>query len=161
MVVIPRLLVEWNKVLFDSYIPEAWAQLLLYLSQENLAQPERIFCAWPPPSQDTPGGDPAYWQPLGGRLLHVIIDKQLRVWPLLRGPDIPSYAPIRDCLLATNHSLQHLLILASAGVRISRPPTYILDMISSGHEASKELTPHTARIALLVRVLFGTQTLFN
>ena len=150
---LPRLLVEWNKVLFDTYIPEAWAELLVHMSRLLLDEPLNIYRAWPPQSLNTPGGDPAYWSPLGGSLLRIVANKQLKVWPLIQGPNLASFSPIQDCLVARNLDSKYLLALAAAGVSITEPPPYILSMISQYCGSYKELSPRNVRTCLLVSLV--------
>lgn len=147
-----RFLVEWNQVLFDTFVPEAWAELLRQLSlHANFDQPNDIFFAWPPQSQDTPGGDPAYWQPLARCLVRIVADKQLEIWPLVKGQNTPLFGSIQNSLIAQSHDLPFLPALATAGVRISQPPAYISEMVSTLDGVAKQLSPQNTREAILVR----------
>jgi hypothetical protein len=72
--------VEWNQLLFDVYIPQAWMCLLTTLVEEDGLYD--VFRAWPP-TQGNQNGDGGYWKHLPANLLKCIITSNARIWPVI------------------------------------------------------------------------------
>ncbi|KAL4245751.1 hypothetical protein ABKN59_001667 [Abortiporus biennis] len=143
-----ELLVEWNKSLFEIFIPKAWAYLLPKLL-DDLKTSSDIFHAWPPQSQRTPGGDPAYWQLLAFRTLQYIIEDNLAVWPLAHSNSIVPFGSKNSTFIATSADAPLLQALANAGIHSTVPPAYIVDMLRTHEMDCKWLNPTEVQAALL------------
>ncbi|TCD64785.1 hypothetical protein EIP91_003622 [Steccherinum ochraceum] len=142
-----QLLAEWNKVLFDTFIPRAWASLLHLLAESvpDLTT-DSFFNAWPPASQQVSGGDPYDWQDVGLDVLRVLAEKQSPVWPLAVSGD---FAPLNDVLVGQEAQTNYLVALSKAGVDVTVPPERIVKMMVDAVENCRMLTPETAHAKLL------------
>jgi hypothetical protein len=140
------ILVEWNKLLFDVYIPQAWMCLLTTLVEEDALS--EVFRAWPP-TQGNQIGDAGYWKDLPANLLQCIIKSKARIWPVVA----PRQGPPCDCLdlgsvvIAARNKpdLDVLQALATFGLKITSPPAYIYELLDG-----IKLTPKNAYDILLV-----------
>ncbi|KAF5378086.1 hypothetical protein D9615_007575 [Tricholomella constricta] len=140
--------VEWNKLLFEEYLPQAWMHLLLMLKNEGISD---IFAAWPPPQSLGQLGDSGYWELLPAKLLACIVQSKSRVWPVA-GLEIggrSDYLELESVLVAAIGESQELLrALAAFGLRITRPPEFVAQLLREGAGA-KMLSPATAYEYLL------------
>ncbi|KAI0784872.1 hypothetical protein C8Q75DRAFT_894291 [Abortiporus biennis] len=142
-----ELLVEWNKVLFNTFIPKIWAHLLSRLL-DDLKTPTDIFYAWPPESQRTPGGDPAYWQSLALRTLQSVVEENLSIWPLVHPHSAGSFGPMNSTFVATTSDIPFLSALSNAGIYATVPPAYIVEMLHTLDMKCQWLCPSEVQTAL-------------
>lgn len=150
------VLVEWNHILFDAFLPRAWAALLKVLLQDDHL--EDVFRAWPPRQSEVFGGDNAYWQPLPAKLLACIVASKAEVWPVIvgspKGGPLPHFAELGSVLVASaDVDDVTLRALANAGLRITQLPTYIVELLVSSEVADIRytlLSPSVAYLALSV-----------
>ncbi|KZT01859.1 uncharacterized protein LAESUDRAFT_686116 [Laetiporus sulphureus 93-53] len=144
-----RLLIEWNHVLFQTFIPRAWAALLQSLA-DRADFTDDIYSAWPPPQHQGYSGESVYWQGLPEQLLSTVLQEKLRVWPLRHSEtdEKPTvFAEMNEILVAEAAVEAELLqALARARLSIMQPPTYIGDMLK--HEQVRWLSPQTAHVEL-------------
>ncbi|KAH8096582.1 hypothetical protein BXZ70DRAFT_323958 [Cristinia sonorae] len=138
-----ELLVEWNKALFEVFIPRAWAAALETLATSPIAD---IWAAWPPPSQDTPGGDPAYWRHLVANVAQAVVDERREVWPIMGRT---TFTKLNDVLVATQDDELYFSALTSADVPITLPLPYIIDTMISMNIAFTKLSPQAAHELLV------------
>ncbi|KAF8131271.1 hypothetical protein K438DRAFT_1739837, partial [Mycena galopus ATCC 62051] len=128
------VLVEWNSILFDTFLPRTWAALLEVLLQtDHLTD---VFRAWPPRQHEVFGGDNAYWQTLPAKLLACIVASKAEVWPVVTGSKagtLPHFAELGAVHVASaDVDDATLRALANAGLRVTtRLPTYIVELLSS------------------------------
>ncbi|KAJ7186780.1 hypothetical protein C8R46DRAFT_279690 [Mycena filopes] len=126
------VLVEWNKILFEYFLPRTWAALLKVLLQDDHLT--EVFRAWPPAQSVVFGGDNAYWQTLPAKLLACIVSAQAEVWPVVtgsKGETLPHFAALGSLLVAsTDVDEPTLRALANAGLRVTQLPGYILQLLS-------------------------------
>ncbi|KXN87239.1 Sacsin [Leucoagaricus sp. SymC.cos] len=136
-----RALIEWNKLLFDTYIPQAWATLLEVLVQHDPVSD--IFNAWPTPQADIQSGDHFYWKNIVMNVTKCAID--LPIWPAF-GHSSPSYNTSGAFLVAdTDTSDRILRILSQTGVQITQPPQYVTRaMINNISTKPRVLSPQLA-----------------
>ncbi|KAF7297128.1 BTB domain-containing protein [Mycena indigotica] len=151
------VLVEWNYILFESFLPRTWTALLKVLLQQD--QLGDVFRAWPPAQSGVFGGDTAYWQALPAKLLECIVLAKAEVWPVFRGSKADGqilFAELGSVLLApTDVDDATLLALTSAGLRLCKLPEYIFKLINSGGVSSARytlLSPAVTYRQLLTRV---------
>jgi hypothetical protein len=115
-----------------------------------------IFDAWPPSQQSAKGGDTIYWNDLPCNVLSAIERDKLAVWPILSSSASDQsrptvYSDLGSLLVATEMDNRDMLAaLASAGVNITLPPTYVKDLLLGAEVHFTSLTPETARQTLLV-----------
>ncbi|THH29382.1 hypothetical protein EUX98_g4793 [Antrodiella citrinella] len=143
-----ELLVEWNKVLFEHFIPRAWGASLELLAH-SCSNPLDLWQAWPPASQDTPGGDPFYWRQLVLNLTRVLIDEDRPIWPLIGSN---AFARASHVLAASHDDQQYLSSLVTSGVQITLPPLYVLHTMDLLGSQERKLTPKSARKILMMNV---------
>lgn len=152
-------LIEWNRLLFDTYIPLAWAALLKALVLRDGI--ENIFDAWPRPQAKVYSGDYAYWKDMPLQVARSALDHA--VWPVF-GTNPPEYATTTSLLVA-DESPKHdtLAALVRAGLLVIRPPQYLTQVMRDGNLLNnKMLSPEVAYSALKVwTALFETSPLTN
>ncbi|KAJ6617959.1 hypothetical protein B0H10DRAFT_1947944 [Mycena sp. CBHHK59/15] len=145
------VLVEWNHILFESFLPRTWAALLKVLLQDDLLTD--VFRAWPPAQSVVFGGDSAYWQTLPAKLLACIVASKAEVWPVVTGSkqtSTPHFADLGSVLVASADIDEATLrALANAGLRVTQLPEYILQLLSNGGVADVQYTLLSPRIAYL------------
>ncbi|KAJ6510488.1 hypothetical protein C8R45DRAFT_1088650 [Mycena sanguinolenta] len=146
------VLVEWNHILFDTFLPRTWAALLRVLLQED--QLKDVFRAWPPRQSEVFGGDNAYWQALPAKLLACIVASRAEVWPVVagsKGGTLQHFADLGSLLVASAEVDDATLqALANAGLRVTQLPTYIVELLRSIGPAAQYtlLSPSVAYLGL-------------
>ncbi|KAJ6602456.1 hypothetical protein DFH09DRAFT_968836 [Mycena vulgaris] len=127
------VLVEWNHILFESFLPRTWAALLKVLLQDDHLTD--VFRAWPPAQSVVFGGDSAYWQTLPAKLLACIVASKAEVWPVVTGSKQNTgshFADLSSVLIASADVDEATLrALANAGLRVTQLPEYILQLLSN------------------------------
>lgn len=146
----------WNSLLFDTYIPRTWAQLLPILLQND--QVKHIFDALPASQPIAKGGDTMYWNFLPSHVLNVIIKDNLPVWPISYDPGVPgeslSYSDIRSVLVAPGTVRKEILkALAMIDVFTTQPPQYVTDLLFAANLGIRFLDPCTLHLVLLVSLV--------
>jgi hypothetical protein len=138
--------VEWNRVLFDTFIPSAWAHLLPVLIGDNLGD---IFQAWPQSQTLAVTGDARLWERLPVLLLEEVGRRQSAVWPTLGGTR--RHLSFNDVAIAADTEDEATLnALTAAGLVITRIPTYIVDLLRHSQLFHMMLTPLNAHDLLCV-----------
>ena len=140
------VLVEWNRVLFDHYLPQTWVLLLLHhVSTSRLSSSTNsIWDLWPPYQPTVTTGDAVYWQGIPGNVLSRAIQSDAKLWPLLDEYSAAAkYANLDEALLVSSLEDQHLVhTLLKAGVDLIRPAKHVMDMI--------QLTPkHLEKVKIM------------
>ncbi|KAG6874639.1 hypothetical protein C0992_007151 [Termitomyces sp. T32_za158] len=133
--------VEWNKLLFDTYLPQAWALLLHMLTASGIPD---IFTVWPPRQSPTQLGDSGYWAALPTHLAETVVASRCCVWPVFASPK--KFSILDDVLVATSEPDTLINALATCGLAITHPPQYIVELLKS----ATVLTPAAAHTSLLV-----------
>ncbi|KAG7442137.1 uncharacterized protein BT62DRAFT_1010912 [Guyanagaster necrorhizus] len=146
------VLVEWNQLLFDKYLPKAWAALFpVLIKQDGLKE---IYRAWPAAQPIVETGDSTYWQDLPRNLLSAVVSSGALVWPLVpRSPkskawntEVAAFQDLRSVIVAGGAiDVKALQALVDAGLKIIQPPEYIMKA-DINHTA---LTPDIAHAGLL------------
>ncbi|KAG6900014.1 hypothetical protein C0993_004197 [Termitomyces sp. T159_Od127] len=112
-----HIFVEWNKFLFDTYLPQAWALLLHMLAASGIPD---VFAAWPPRQSPTQLGDSGYWAALPAHLVETVVASRCRVWPVVG-------SPARFCELA------HVIVASGAAGESEALLDALAAAISLGH----------------------------
>ncbi|KAJ7736786.1 hypothetical protein DFH07DRAFT_842830 [Mycena maculata] len=149
------VLVEWNHILFESFLPRTWKALLTVLLQDDHLT--EVFRAWPPAQSAVFGGDNAYWQTLPAKLLACIVTSNAEVWPVFTGSGestLPHFADLGSVLVASaDVDDATLRAFANAGSRITRLPEYILQLLSEATDVQYTLlSPGIAYLDLCKRI---------
>ncbi|KZP24219.1 hypothetical protein FIBSPDRAFT_1042283 [Athelia psychrophila] len=145
---VDSVIVEWNRLLFDTFIPNAWASMIpVLLYQDHFVD---IFRTWPPSQPAGQGGDTSYWKKLPSEILRAIVRKKLAVWPVISHGLEHSFSELDSLLVADAADKEETLAaLAAAGVEMTQPPPYIKALLENAGIHFTPLTPDTARVALL------------
>ena len=143
---IVSVLNEWNWVLFDRFIPKAWANLLSVLTHDFH---ENIFSAWPPLQTVKAFGQSNYWATISRSVLNVVLDQRLAIWPAMYSQ---TYFDLEHILLVSSDTNESVLrSLSNVGLRLCVPPTHIFALVAAqGNWQHRILTPETAYQALQV-----------
>ncbi|KAG8923167.1 hypothetical protein FRC02_011322 [Tulasnella sp. 418] len=143
-----QLLIEWNRYLFSSVVPQAWARLLQDLA--GLGGDLDIYSAWPVQSGGSGIGDEEYWQELRSNLLRNAASRP--VWPVMGG----GYVTLDKVMIwdKTKDEKNFIEALMEAKVPISAAPRHIIHLMGStpGMYRTRVLVPMTAAIFLEKRI---------
>ncbi|KIM37442.1 hypothetical protein M413DRAFT_30903 [Hebeloma cylindrosporum] len=145
-------LIEWNGLLFNEYIPRAWAIFLGTLA--NRDEVDDIFSSWPTEQRvAATSGETVYWGSLPKWVFTFIASSGLSVWPVYGGSP-RRYRPLEELIISEpSIPAMVLRILADIGLQFTCPPQYIVDVIKSRSDPRfKILTPDEAHNALLDHV---------
>ncbi|KXN83781.1 Sacsin [Leucoagaricus sp. SymC.cos] len=141
-----RARVEWNRLLFDTYIPQAWAILLEVLVRQDRIS--NIFYAWPKAQASVYSGDSAYWRDIPVHVAKHALE--LDVWPI-SGTNPPSYQRISSLIVEERSvNLEGVVVaLVRTGVQITRLPQYLTAIITKTFMNNiKVLSPPVAYMKL-------------
>jgi sacsin len=140
------ILIEWNKLLFDVFIPRAWFHFLNTITVHF--RTTDIFLAWPVANHFTES-DSAYWASFPKNVLDTVLEKGAAVWPVV-GQDV--YKRLEDVFVARpSTSGEVIQALADTGMSICRPPKHLFHMIEALPMRDHcILTPERASTALRV-----------
>ncbi|PPR03603.1 hypothetical protein CVT24_007592 [Panaeolus cyanescens] len=139
---------EWNKAIFDVFIPRTWKSFLQFVSQQPQVTTQALFDSWPNTiaSHD--------WKNVPFRVFESVVASETVIWPLLGDSGVrPVFKSLQDVLVAKQTEKRVAEALASMGLDIVIPPAYIFDFISRSSHSSdiKLLSPERAHDALLRR----------
>ncbi|KAF5349962.1 hypothetical protein D9756_009229 [Leucocoprinus leucothites] len=139
-------LIEWNQLLFNTYIPQAWAILLETLVQRD--QITDISDAWPILQADVHSGDYVYWKGMPSNVAKYAIG--LSIWPFY-GRGSPAYGRAESFLFAESSTANETLdVLARTGLAITQPPQYITQTVVDAFPAKiRKLSPKATHAELL------------
>ncbi|KAG6839871.1 hypothetical protein C0991_010939 [Blastosporella zonata] len=131
--------IEWNKLLFDEYLPQSWMCLLSVLAASE--EIKDIFAAWPPSQKSNQLGDSGYWEKLPDNLLARIIENNCSVWPVFGLSGV--FSVLDDVLVAGAGESDRLLsTLAAMNVKLTKPSNVAVDLLKKSGSA-KFMTPET------------------
>lgn len=146
------VVIEWNKLLFEEFIPRAWRILLEVLVRVHGIVD--VFRAWPNKQPITLSGDTIYWQSLPTRVLHFVVSSGSPVWPVYSlQKDSPTEYKVLDELMTSQPSIRESVLrsLTMMGLELTRPPVYLVEEIKKLVDSRYViLTPEAAHDALLV-----------
>ncbi|RXW22303.1 hypothetical protein EST38_g3550 [Candolleomyces aberdarensis] len=140
------ILIEWNKLLFDVYIPRVWTHLLTTITIHSPTTP--IFSAWPV-AQHFTESDSAYWASFPNNVLDTVLQTDAIVWPII-GQDV--YKRLQDVFVARPNMTDEVVqALADTGMSVCRPPEHLFRMIEAlpkWNHHIRILTPESTSTAL-------------
>ena len=138
---------EWNRLLLDTYVPHAWAELLpVLLTSDHL---QDAFALWPPFQPIVQGGDTTYWSCIPLHFLRVIISLKLRIWPVFDASG--DFSNLESILVASaTDQVKTLHALKAAAVNITLPPKYVKDLLDDSNIEYTSLSPNAAYGSMLV-----------
>ncbi|KAJ7137800.1 inositol-pentakisphosphate 2-kinase-domain-containing protein [Mycena epipterygia] len=139
-----RLLVTWNRTIFDEFLPSAWSGLLRILVEER--EIRDIWSAWP-----NSGHVNDYWKQILPNLLSHVLASDLPVFPIF--PDARSHVSLSSALIASpGDDTTLLMALSRVGLLIVLPPQHIRNALISESTPGTFLHPDTVRTTLLSRI---------
>ncbi|KAJ2928409.1 hypothetical protein H1R20_g8672, partial [Candolleomyces eurysporus] len=139
------ILIKWNKILFEDFIPRAWVYLLETLA--GLGAPIDILSAWPAAQSFTKCGESVYWASFPENVLKYVIETGAAVWPALGQTNYKDLHNVFFVCSKINTGTPEAL--ARQGLSICRPPAHIFKMVSSSNWSHQcILTPEHASAAL-------------
>ena len=150
------ILIEWNKLLFDVFIPRAWSNLLNAITTHFPTA--HIFSAWPV-AKHFSEFDSAYWASFPKHVLDTVLANNAAVWPAI-GQDV--YKRLEDVFVAYPSTSDEVIqALADTGMSVCRPPEHLFRMIEALPDWDyRMLTPERTSDTLRVLSYFFQLTLF-
>ncbi|KAJ6531646.1 hypothetical protein DFH09DRAFT_1183014 [Mycena vulgaris] len=142
-----RLLVTWNRSVFDLFLPAAWSALLRILVENG--ELEDIWSAWPALTQVNINGS-SYWSQILPYLAANVLDSDLPVFPIF--PNGQTYVSLSSAFIASEEDDTVLMALSKAGLPIVKPPGHIREALRPGSDALKFLNPTSVRGDLLSHI---------
>lgn len=144
-------------MLFDEYLPRAWATLLSLVIETDQFDAQQVYRLWPGAQALVETGDALYWRDLPAKILSTVVTSDSAVWPTI--PHVSGWNPSPFGTLSSVHVASMTIppiavqCMANAGLSIVQPPEHIQAMLTQDHLLYTPLVPRTAHAALLVRFL--------
>lgn len=139
------MLVEWNQLLFEVYIPQVWVALLeTMLKEDNISDP---YWAWPTVPQEAVQSVPL-------NVLKHLATSSSPVWPIKPTSRVPHTDHFSlNSVLFSREGLGITEVLSALGLKISCPPPFVFDLLS-GNKALGAIfmTPKTVHLVLSTQV---------
>lgn len=145
---------EWNRLLFDTFIPRAYARLLSALVKHDTLHGKGVLRAWPRRSTDD-----SIWQSTPNEVLKEVLSLKAKVWPTTPEPGHADeqFSILEEVFVTQSGaapSEETLIALTSAGLKTTQLPAHLYTLVQSGEMPVKFLDPGSVREALLVVLLF-------
>jgi hypothetical protein len=136
------VLIKWNSLLFDHYIPQAWGYLLQTLAED--AECKDIFNYWPPYCSSITSGDGLYWQNILQATLKFTIQSCLEIWPKVVEKITSTYVDLKSSLVVARGQapLDVLIALGRVGLTLVQLPQTHMQFLN---DSIINLTPRVAR----------------
>ncbi|KIL57824.1 hypothetical protein M378DRAFT_87354, partial [Amanita muscaria Koide BX008] len=143
------VLIKWNQLLFNHYIPQGWSYLLKTLAED--ASCGDILDAWPPHCSSITSGDGVYWQDILSNTFKVVVRSQLKVWPTVTGQGTTTYIDLKSSLIIARGQVDAdvLVVLAELGLTCVQLPQSLLDLVD---DSIIKLSPSVAHGRLQVSI---------
>ncbi|KAJ6531640.1 hypothetical protein DFH09DRAFT_1044441 [Mycena vulgaris] len=141
-----RLLVTWNKSIFDIFLPATWSALLRVLVDQG--ELEDIWSAWPASTHGNTSGS-SYWREILPELVEHVLGLNLPIFPTF--PNANLHVSLSSAFIASeDDDTEVLLALSKVGLSIVKPPRHIQDALRLSSDTLRFLDPTSVRDALLV-----------
>ncbi|KAJ7024296.1 hypothetical protein C8F04DRAFT_163783 [Mycena alexandri] len=148
-----RLLVTWNRTIFDEFLPRTWSTLLQTLVDNN--EVDDIWAAWPALEHATNGS--GYWSEILPNLIKQVLDLDLPIFPIF--PDAGSYVSLSSAFIASeNDDVDVLRALSKVGLAIVKFPQTLQKVLPFA-SGDRLLHPIRVRRALTTRNILTLATL--
>ncbi|KAF8344477.1 hypothetical protein F5887DRAFT_1075526 [Amanita rubescens] len=144
------VLIKWNSLLFDYYIPQAWTYLLKILAEDAICQD--IFSSWPPYRLSITSGDGLYWQNILQATFHLVVNSRSVIWPKVSDKGTTTYVALNASLVVARGqiNLDILIALAWVGLTMVQLPQSHMQLLD---DSITKLTPRVARDQIIHRGL--------
>ncbi|KAM6499224.1 hypothetical protein JOM56_004732 [Amanita muscaria] len=125
------ILIKWNRLLFNHYIPQGWGYLLKTLAEE--ASCSDIFSVWPPYCSSITSGDGIYWQDILPRTFRIVVESGLKVWPKVSSEGSTTYVDLKSSLIVAQGQVDAdvLAVLAALGLTLVQLPQRLLKLVDN------------------------------
>ncbi|KAM6499278.1 hypothetical protein JOM56_004786 [Amanita muscaria] len=135
------VLIKWNRLLFNHYIPQGWGYLLKTLAEE--ASCSDIFSAWPPYCSSITSGDGIYWQDILPRTFGTVVNSEIKVWPKVSSEGSTTYVDLKSSLIVAQGQVDAgvLAVLAALGLTLVQLPQRLLNLVD---DSMTKLSPSVA-----------------
>ncbi|KAJ6531185.1 hypothetical protein B0H19DRAFT_1190702 [Mycena capillaripes] len=141
-----RLLVTWNRTIFDEFLPATWSALLRILVAEN--ETEDIWSAWPSSDHAITNGS-AYWSRILPNLMQRVVDLDLPVFPTF--PNAEKHVSLSTALIASEtDDIAVLRALANVGLAVVKFPLHLRNALPANSVGL--LHPSRVHVALMSRI---------
>ncbi|KAF8621710.1 hypothetical protein AX15_007571 [Amanita polypyramis BW_CC] len=142
------ILIRWNKLLFDHYIPQAWCCLLKSLAEGRSCKD--IYSAWPPYLSPITAGDGLYWQNVLSNTFNIAVQSSSAIWPRVSSQDIITFGELKSSLIVAegNVDLDVLVALDQLGLTLVQLPKDHMRLLDN---SMAKLTPGSAHASLMPR----------
>ncbi|KAF8330989.1 hypothetical protein F5887DRAFT_1287046 [Amanita rubescens] len=136
------VLIKWNSLLFDHYIPQAWSRLLKTLTEDAVCKD--IFSSWPPFYSSITSGDGLYWRNILPEMLKCAIQSGLAIWPKVSEAYTTTYVDLKSSVVVARDKVHSdvLIALARVGLTLVQMPETHMKFLD---DSISKLTPHVAR----------------
>ena len=147
------ILIKWNQLLFDHYIPQAWTFLLKTLVEQCSAEGEPcsdIFGAWPPQCSSIASGDGLYWKDILPRTFEAAIKSGIKVWPKVSSQGRTTFVDLKSSLIVAQGKVDEdvLTVLAELDLQLVQLPENLMNLVD---DTVAKLIPSVTRLKLQVR----------
>ncbi|KAJ7766768.1 hypothetical protein B0H16DRAFT_372468 [Mycena metata] len=141
-----RLLVTWNRTIFNEFLPRTWSALLHILVDNN--EVNDIWAAWPALEHATNGS--GYWSDILQNLMQQVLDLDLPIFPIF--PDAESHVSLSSAFIASeNDDVDILRALSKVGLAIVKFPQTFQKMLPFA-AGDRILDPARVRRALTMHI---------
>ncbi|KAG7085716.1 hypothetical protein E1B28_003260 [Marasmius oreades] len=130
-----HVLLEWNNLMFNFYLPKLWTRLFQVLSDCNTS-PSLVLQAWPNLQPDVKCGDSLNWKDLPRKLADEVVLGNCSVWPVADSRGVVNHLSLKEVFLLSENAkpLSPMLpILATSGINVSKIPAHLYDLLSVLH----------------------------
>jgi hypothetical protein len=146
--------VQWNTILFQTFIPRTWCYLLEELATRQIVSD--IFRIWPP--EICSGELGSYCSSLSKELTRALLAKNAAVWPVYEPQNQSNQFQSLESLVVASPTERESVLRAFARVGISLTlPRRDIFMILRNLPGTRILTPDEAHGLLLVCNAFYAQ----
>ncbi|KAF8629294.1 hypothetical protein AX15_003527 [Amanita polypyramis BW_CC] len=138
------ILIKWNKLLFNHYVPRAWCYLLTSLAEGEFCK--NIYSAWPPYLSSITSGDGLYWQNILPNTFNVAVQSGSAIWPRVSARDTTTFVVLGSSLVISEgevdfNVLNALDVLDLSIVQLPKDHMQLLDssitMLTPGNIRAK------------------------
>ncbi|KAK2459819.1 hypothetical protein APHAL10511_008140 [Amanita phalloides] len=150
------VLIKWNHLLFDDYIPQAWTCLLKTLAEDSDAVCKDIFTAWPPYCSSITSGDGLYWQNILPATFRMAVKSRIAIWPKVSVDGATTCVDLNSALVVARDKVDRDVLVALAQLGLTVVPLPQEHMTLLDDSTITKLVPSTARERLVAQGLACT-----
>lgn len=139
--------VQWNTMLFRTLIPRTWGCLVEEMVTKELVSDVFSIC----PPESCAGELESFYSSLPDEFVGTLLATKAAVWPVYElWNQSTQFRSLESLVVISPTEPQNVLrALAGVGVSLTRPPSYIFNILRKSSE-SRILNPEVAHALLLV-----------